>query len=66
MNEVVTLCMDLCFLLPYLYTPRSIFQGLTNPDSFALPAVMRGTGIVLLSQSVRTIPQSTKLPLLLG
>ena len=48
------------FLLPFLWVPLTIFQGLTaflvgQPGSFALPAEMgRGAEIALLSQSTLT------------
>ena len=47
------------FLLPFLWVPLIIFQGLTGsliiqPGRFAIPAVMGSTDIALLSQSTVT------------
>ena len=47
------------FPIAFLMGPLIIFQGITasligQSGSFALPAVMGGTGIVLLSQSTLT------------
>ena len=48
-------CMGSPFVIAFLMGPLIIFQGFTafligQPGSFALPAIMGGTGIVLLSQ----------------
>ena len=55
----LTLCMGSPFLIAFHMGPLIIFQGLTasligHPGNFALPAVMEGTEIALLSQSTLT------------